>query len=109
MIRYARAHVTTKRSVGRHSKMSITGIVAVDQNLAIGKAGRLPWHYSADMKFFKQTTTGNAVVMGRRTWLTLKGPLKDRQNIVLSRNQNLPSEDSLIVMRDVAPVLELVK
>src|SRR3977135_214862 len=86
----------------------IIGIVAVDQNLAIGKGGRLPWHYSADMRFFKETTIGNAVVMGRRTWLTLKGPLKDRQNIVLSREQNLPSQDSLIVLRDVDSVIELV-
>jgi dihydrofolate reductase len=88
--------------------VAIIGIVAVDQNLAIGKAGRLPWHYSADMKFFKQTTIGNAVVMGRRTWLTLKGPLKERQNIVLSREQNLPSQDSLIVLRDVDSVIDLV-
>ncbi|HMJ26803.1 MAG TPA: dihydrofolate reductase [Pyrinomonadaceae bacterium] len=89
--------------------MSIIGIVAVDQNLAIGKGGRMPWHYSADMKFFKETTTGNAVVMGRHTWLTLKGPLKDRQNIVLSREQNLPSRDSLIVLGDVESVIELVR
>jgi len=46
--------------------------------------------------------------MGRRTWLTLKGPLKDRQNIVLSREHNLPSQDSLIVLRDVVSVIELV-
>jgi dihydrofolate reductase len=89
--------------------MSIIGIVAVDQNLAIGKGGRLPWHYSADMKFFKQTTIGHAVVMGRRTLLTLKGPLKDRQNIVLSRGQDLPSDDSVIVLRDVESVLDLVR
>jgi dihydrofolate reductase len=89
--------------------MSIIGIVAVDQNLAIGKAGRLPWHYSADMKFFKQTTTGNAVVMGRRTWLTLKGPLKDRQNIVLSRDQKLSSDDSVKVVGDVDSVLDIVR
>ena len=88
--------------------MSIIGIVAVDQNLAIGRGGRLPWHYSADMKFFKETTIGNAVVMGRRTWLTLKGPLKDRQNIVLSRDQNLPSPDSLIVLRDVDSVIDFI-
>jgi dihydrofolate reductase len=87
--------------------MSIIGIVAVDQNLAIGKDGRLPWHYSADMKFFKQTTLGNSVVMGRHTWLTLKGPLKDRRNIVLSRGQGIPSQDSLVVMPDVASVLDL--
>src|SRR5713226_6103727 len=85
--------------------MAIIGIVAVDRNLAIGKGGRLPWHYSADMKFFKATTIGNAVVMGRRTWLTLKGPLKDRQNIVLSRDSSFDSQDSLIAMRDVESVL----
>jgi dihydrofolate reductase len=88
--------------------MAIIGIVAVDRNLAIGKGGVMPWHYSADMKFFKETTIGNAVVMGRRTWLTLKGPLKDRQNILLSRDQNLPSPDSLVILRDVESVIDLV-
>jgi dihydrofolate reductase len=85
--------------------LAIIGIVAIDRKLAIGKGGRLPWHYSADMKFFKETTIGNAVVMGRRTWLTLKGPLKDRQNIVLSRDPTFDSQDSLIVMNDVQSVL----
>ena len=84
----------------------IIGIVAVDRNLAIGKGGQLPWHYSADMKFFKQTTVGNGVAMGRRTWLTLKGPLKDRQNIVLSSDPNLQSQDSIKVMSDVNAVLD---
>ncbi|SRR6266705_2135995 len=83
----------------------IIGIVAVDRNLAIGKAGRLPWHYSSDMKFFKETTIGNAVVMGRRTWLTLKKPLKDRMNIVLSSQPNTPSIDSVVVLPDVRSVL----
>ena len=86
----------------------VVGIVAVDRNLAIGKGGKLPWHYSADMKFFKETTIGNTVVMGRRTWLTLKGPLPDRQNIVLSRDQNLANE-SLIVMSDVESVLDFAR
>ena len=88
--------------------MAIIGIVAVDRNLAIGKGGKLPWHYSADMKFFKETTIGNAVVMGRRTWLTLKGPLPDRQNIVLSRDQNLANE-SLIAMSNVESVLDFAR
>lgn len=87
----------------------IIGIVAIDRNLAIGKGGKLPWHYSADMKFFKETTIGNIVVMGRRTWLTLKGPLKDRTNIVLSRDPNLPRRDSEIVMRDVDSVIEFAE
>ncbi len=89
--------------------MSIIGIVAVDRNLAIGKGGRLPWHYSADMKFFKETTLGNMVVMGRRTWLTLKEPLKERQNIVLSREGDFQSSDSVIVMRDVDSVLDFAR
>jgi dihydrofolate reductase len=89
--------------------MAIIGIVAVDRNLAIGKDGRLPWHYSADMKFFKQTTIGNNVVMGRRTWLTLKGPLKDRRNIVLSRDPNLQTQDSVVVLSNVDSVFDLVR
>ena len=87
----------------------IIGIVAVDRNLAIGKGGKLPWHYSADMKFFKATTIGNTVVMGRRTWETLKGPLKERTNIVLSREKNFNPADSLLVMRDVDSVLEFAR
>src|SRR6185503_15844902 len=84
----------------------IIGIVAVDRNLAIGKDGKLPWHYSADMKFFKETTIGNAVVMGRKTWLTLKKPLPQRLNIVLSRKSEIEPQESVIVLRDVESVLE---
>jgi len=87
----------------------INGIVAIDRNFAIGKGGKLPWHYSADMRFFKQTTIGNMVVMGRRTWLTLKGPLKDRTNIVLSRDAHLTANDSVVMMRDVDSVVEFAK
>ena len=87
----------------------IIGIVAVDRNLAIGKGGKLPWHYSADMKFFKQTTLGNAVVMGRRTWATLKAPLPERQNIVLTRNGGLEVPEVVTVMKDVESVVEFAK
>jgi dihydrofolate reductase len=87
----------------------IIGIVAVDQNGAIGKGGKLPWHYSADMKFFKETTIGNAVVMGRKTWLTLKKPLPQRLNIVLSRQTEIEPQESVLVLRDVAEVLETAR
>jgi dihydrofolate reductase len=87
----------------------IIGIVAVDKNGAIGKGGRLPWHYSADMKFFRETTTGNACVMGHKTWLTLGRPLKDRLNIVLSRQSDVDLQDSLIPLRDPRSVLSLSK
>ncbi|MEP6718382.1 MAG: dihydrofolate reductase [bacterium] len=87
----------------------IIGIVAIDRNGAIGKGGKLPWHYSADMKFFKQTTMGNGCVMGYNTWRTLKNPLPQRLNIVLSRKAEIPPQESLVVMRDVDSVLAMAK
>jgi len=83
----------------------IIGIAAVDRKNAIGKGGKLPWHYSPDMKFFRETTTGHAVVMGRKTWLTIGKPLKDRLNIVLSRDPNIEPQDSLLVLTDVDSVI----
>ncbi len=85
----------------------IIGIVAIDRNGAIGKGGKLPWHYSADMKFFRETTTGNACVMGYNTWLTLKKPLKNRLNIVLSRRSEIEPHDSAITLRNLNSVLSL--
>ena len=83
----------------------IIGIAAVDRKGAIGKGGKLPWHYSADMKFFRETTTGHAVVMGRKTWLTIAKPLKNRLNIVLSRDSNIEPQESLLVLSDVDSVI----
>ncbi|HZE69709.1 MAG TPA: dihydrofolate reductase [Pyrinomonadaceae bacterium] len=87
--------------------MSIIGIVAVDRNGAIGKEGKLPWHYPADMKFFKETTTGHACVMGHKTWLTLKRPLPNRLNIVLSRQSDIEAQELVVVHRNVESVLAL--
>lgn len=85
----------------------IIGIAAVSKNNAIGKGGKLPWHYSSDMKFFRETTTGHAVAMGRKTWLTLGKPLKHRLNIVISRDSNIEPQESLVVLRDIESVLSL--
>jgi len=87
----------------------IIGIVAIDRNRAIGKGGKLPWHYSADMKFFKETTTGHAVVMGHNTWLTLKKALPNRLNIVLSRKADIEPQESVMALRDVESVLSIAK
>src|SRR5918997_640280 len=83
----------------------IIGIAAVDRQGAIGKGGKLPWHYPADMKFFRETTTGHAVVMGRKTWLTIGKPLKNRLNIVLSRDSSIEPQESLLVLSDIDSVL----
>ena len=89
--------------------MAIIGIVAVDKNGAIGKDGSIPWHYSADVKFFKQQTIGHACVMGYKTWLSLKKPLKERLNIVLSRKSEVKPEPNVIVLRDTLSILTLKK
>jgi dihydrofolate reductase len=87
----------------------LIGIAAVSKNNAIGKGGKLPWHYSADMKFFRETTTGHAVVMGRKTWLTLGKPLKNRLNIVLTRDSSIEPQESLLVLNDVDSVMSFSK
>jgi dihydrofolate reductase len=88
--------------------MAIIGIVAVDRNLAIGKGGQLPWHYSSDMRFFRQQTTGHACLMGYKTWLTLKKPLPGRLNLVLSRHSDIAPQASVLVLRDHQTVISLL-
>ncbi len=87
--------------------MAIIGIVAVDRKGAIGKGGTLPWHYSSDLKFFKSQTTGHACVMGYRTWGSLKRPLPNRLNIVLSRSREVEAQPGVILLRDKEAVLSL--
>jgi dihydrofolate reductase len=87
--------------------MAIIGIVAVDRAGAIGKGGTLPWHYPADLKFFKEQTTGNACVMGYRTWLSLKKPLPGRLNVVLTRRDDVEPRESVLWVRDRQSVLSL--
>ena len=85
----------------------IIGIVAISKNYAIGKDGKLPWHYSADLKFFKKTTTGNAIVMGSTTWASIGRPLPNRLNIVLSRTGNIERPPDVISLASVDEVLSL--
>lgn len=87
--------------------MSIIAIVAVAQNLAIGKAGKLPWHYSSDLKFFKQTTAGNAIVMGWKTWQSVGQPLPNRLNVVLSRSERIENQPGVLLLRSREEVLVL--
>jgi dihydrofolate reductase len=64
-------------------------VVAHSANRVIGRDGGLPWHLPADLRRFRELTTGGTVVMGRRTWESLPErfrPLPDRRNVVISRN-----------------------
>ena len=68
-------------------KISI--IVAMSQNSVIGLNNQLPWHISEDLKNFKKITLNHCVIMGRKTYDSIGKPLKDRRNIVISRNNSL--------------------
>lgn len=59
-------------------------VAAVASNGVIGVAGGLPWRLPEDLKRFRALTRGHAVIMGRKTWESLRGPLADRQNIVVT-------------------------
>lgn len=85
-------------------------IVAIDKKNGIGKDGCLPWNIPGDMKHFKDITMKvsqegkmNAVIMGRKTWNSIPEafrPLKDRVNVVLTRNRDLKFDEGVIVARD---------
>ena len=74
-------------------------IVAVDKNWAIGKDNKLLVSIPQDMKFFRETTIGKVVVMGRKTLETFPGgqPLKQRTNIVLTTDKNYSVKDAIVV------------
>ena len=74
-------------------------IVAVDKNWAIGKNNKLLVSIPADMKFFRETTKGNVVVMGRKTLESFPQgqPLKNRVNIVITKNPNYKVKDAVVV------------
>ena len=77
----------------------IAAIVAVDNDFGIGYNGGLLEHVSADLKLFKQITSGNTVIMGHRTWESLpKKPLPNRNNIIISSSLESPQDNSYSVM-----------
>jgi dihydrofolate reductase len=65
---------------------SLALIVAVARNGVIGRSGDLPWHLSEDLKHFKETTTGHAIIMGRKTHESIGRALPKRRNIVVTRS-----------------------
>ena len=77
--------------------MDISIIVAIGERNEIGKNNALLCHLPADLKRFKELTTGHAIVMGRKTFESLpKGALPNRKNIILSRNKDLSFDNCLI-------------
>ena len=82
-------------------RAALAMVVAIGDNGAIGKDGKVPWRIPEDLKHFKAVTMGHAVIMGRKTWDEVGRPLPGRRNLVVSRNPGL-----LLAGAEVFPSLE---
>ncbi len=85
-------------------------IVAVDENWSIGYLGKIQWHVKEDLAYFKAKTLNKTIVMGRKTLESLKDakPLKNRNNIILTKNAEYKVDDAL-VLNTLEEVLEAIK
>ena len=72
-------------------------IVAMNADRVIGKNNDLPWRIKEDLKHFKRTTMGHAIIMGRKTWESIGTPLPGRHNIVITRNKALTIQGCSVV------------
>ena len=87
----------------RHFK----AIAAMSQNRVIGNRNRIPWHLPEDFKWFKKMTTGQIVVMGRKTFESIGRPLPDRTTIILSRtNFQFPGVQTITELDQINPACE---
>jgi dihydrofolate reductase len=80
-------------------------IVAMAANRVIGAGNKIPWHLPEDLKFFKATTLGHPVIMGRKTYDSIGKPLPGRQNMILSRM--MPETPGVTVFRSPEELLRL--
>lgn len=72
-------------------------IAAVADNLCIGRNNKLPWQLPGDLKYFRQVTWGKPIIMGRKTWESLRGALPGRTNIVITRQANFVAAGARVV------------
>jgi dihydrofolate reductase len=88
--------------------MTLSLIVAMSEGGVIGRHGALPWRLPADLRRFRELTTGRAIIMGRRTWESIGRPLPRRTSIVLSRRGDVRPAGALVA-RDLDEAVELAR
>ena len=88
--------------------MKITLVAAIASNNVIGKENSLPWNIPEDLKRFKQMTSGHTILMGRKTFDSIGRPLPNRQNIVMTKDENFERE-GIKVINGLDEALELIK
>src|SRR5437879_4536686 len=71
-------------------------VVAMAENRVIGKDNKLIWHLPADLKYFKQLTSGHPIIMGRKTYESIGKPLPNRTNIVITRQADFKAEGCMV-------------
>lgn len=86
--------------------LQLTAIVAMTPDRVIGRGGTLPWHLPEDLAFFKRTTSGHPIVMGRKTFESIGKPLPKRRNIVLTRDKSWTAP-GVEVIHDPADLTDL--
>lgn len=74
----------------------ISLIVAMDKNRLIGNNNQLPWHLPADLKHFKEITTGHPIIMGRKTYESIGKPLPNRKNIIITRQPDFNAQGCIV-------------
>ena len=79
--------------------LRLTAVVAMTSERVIGRAGTLPWHLPEDLAYFKRTTSGHPIVMGRKTYESIGRPLPKRRNIVLTRDPTWSAEGVEVIHR----------
>ena len=84
--------------------MRLSLIVAMAENRIIGRDGAMPWHISADLRYFKQVTMGAPVIMGRKTFQSIGRALPGRTNIIITRDHDFTG-DGIEVVHDLQAAL----
>ncbi|WLR46800.1 dihydrofolate reductase [Halobacillus litoralis] len=86
----------------------ISFIFAMDKNRLIGKDNDLPWHIPNDFKFFKDTTWGKTIIMGRKTFESFPQPLPEREHVVITSNENYDREGCTVI-HSIDEILQMEK
>lgn len=88
--------------------MTISQVVAISENRAIGKDNKLIWHLPADLKHYKNVTMGHHMIMGRRTYESIGRPLPGRVTVIVTRDKNYKAE-GCVVVHSITEAIEVAR
>jgi dihydrofolate reductase len=91
------------------TKPIIALVVAVAENGVIGRNGDLPWRIRSDLKVFRRITMGKPLIMGRKTFQSLKKPLDGRDNIVVTRDESFEASEEVVIARTIPEALAIAR